>query len=509
MEESVPRILVADDNSNIHRAVALALKDVGVEVVAVGNGEAAVRKVAEIKPDLVLADIFMPVRSGYEVCEFVKQDPRFAGVPVVLLVGAFDPFDEREAQRVQADAILKKPFVPADSLVRTVTDLLAQSVSRSAPAPAPAAPAVAKPEPPPAAAVPASPAQEFADEPVEAFEPPKARLEWNSDDQPIAFGTLLETPANDSDNDASVVTSRRDPNLGEPAFWAPKAKPEAEPGESEEDNSEPESSTGFGDEEQWNSGGVLDELPEQPPTVSKIEQPALLDEVHDSEFELSEEPALPPNLLSRKPAEAPLKPLQASTERSPKLPELDLPEVENLEELPALETFAAPAPLKAEVPKQEAEAEPEALPDLKDFAWATPSYEAEQTQVVRDLQPDEEADTIPEKSSEPPAPALATLAPFLASLTSGSSARAAGREQERVELEAVPALSEDFESEPAGLETEEPFDAPETSQLDPAVIEAIAQRVIERMQPKIIELVTRELLRPAVEALVQRELEKK
>ena len=59
----------------------------------------------------------------------------------MLLIGAFDPFDEREAQRVQADAILKKPFVPPDSLLRTVADLLAQSASRSAPAPAAAAPA--------------------------------------------------------------------------------------------------------------------------------------------------------------------------------------------------------------------------------------------------------------------------------------------------------------------------------------------------------------------------------
>ena len=48
-------------------------------------------KLAEFAPDLVLADIFMPVRNGYEVCEFVKNDSRFAQVPVILLVGAFDP----------------------------------------------------------------------------------------------------------------------------------------------------------------------------------------------------------------------------------------------------------------------------------------------------------------------------------------------------------------------------------------------------------------------------------
>ena len=64
---------------------ALALKDAGIEVIAVGNGEAAVRKMAEVLPDLVLADIFMPVRNGYEVCEFVKRDPRYANIPVLLL----------------------------------------------------------------------------------------------------------------------------------------------------------------------------------------------------------------------------------------------------------------------------------------------------------------------------------------------------------------------------------------------------------------------------------------
>ena len=58
------RILVADDNSNIQKMVALALKDEGIDVVAVGNGEAAMRKIPDLRPDLVLADIFMPVRNG-------------------------------------------------------------------------------------------------------------------------------------------------------------------------------------------------------------------------------------------------------------------------------------------------------------------------------------------------------------------------------------------------------------------------------------------------------------
>jgi CheY-like chemotaxis protein len=96
---TVPRILVADDNTNIQKMVVLAFQERGVEVIAVGNGEAAVRRLPDANPDLVLADVFMPVRNGYEVCEFVKKDPRFAHVPVILLVGAFDPLDEKEARQ--------------------------------------------------------------------------------------------------------------------------------------------------------------------------------------------------------------------------------------------------------------------------------------------------------------------------------------------------------------------------------------------------------------------------
>ena len=120
----MPRILVADDNTNIQKMVVLAFQERGVEVIAVGNGEAAVRRLPDANPDLVLADVFMPVRNGYEVCEFVKKDPRFAHVPVILLVGAFDPLDEKEARRVGADGVLKKPFVPPDPLIAMVMSAL-------------------------------------------------------------------------------------------------------------------------------------------------------------------------------------------------------------------------------------------------------------------------------------------------------------------------------------------------------------------------------------------------
>ncbi len=128
----MPKILIADDNSNIQKMVALAFEDHKIEVIAVGNGEAAVKKLPDVKPDLILADVFMPVRNGYEVCEFVKKDSRYSSIPVILLVGAFDPLDEAEAKRVAADGVLKKPFVPPDPLIALVTGLLGKTMKAAA-----------------------------------------------------------------------------------------------------------------------------------------------------------------------------------------------------------------------------------------------------------------------------------------------------------------------------------------------------------------------------------------
>ena len=149
----MPRILVADDNSNIQKMVALAFAEHGIDVVAVGNGEAAVRRMPDLNPDVVLADVFMPVRNGYEVCEYIKKDPRFSKTPVILLVGAFDPLDEQEARRVGADGVLKKPFVPPDPLIAMVTAALEKApkpeVKAAAPEPAVEIPKIVAPPPPP------------------------------------------------------------------------------------------------------------------------------------------------------------------------------------------------------------------------------------------------------------------------------------------------------------------------------------------------------------------------
>ncbi len=152
----VPKILVADDNTNIQKMVVLAFEERGINVTSVGNGEAAVRRIPDLNPDLVLADVFMPVRNGYEVCEFVKKDERFSHVPVILLVGAFDPLDEKEARRVGADGVLKKPFVPPDPLIAMVMSALEKNPKIAAELAKAREVVVAPPEPPmPALEIPA------------------------------------------------------------------------------------------------------------------------------------------------------------------------------------------------------------------------------------------------------------------------------------------------------------------------------------------------------------------
>ncbi len=130
------RILLADDSITIQKVVNLTFADEGIEVVAVSNGDMAEKRLSEISPDLVLADIFMPGKNGYELCESIKQNPQFQNIPVVLLVGAFEPFDQSEAKRVRADAHLTKPF-ESRTLVETVRKLISTSSRVSAPLPTP------------------------------------------------------------------------------------------------------------------------------------------------------------------------------------------------------------------------------------------------------------------------------------------------------------------------------------------------------------------------------------
>ena len=178
------KILLADDSITIQKVIELTFSDEDFEVVTVGNGRLALEKLSEVRPDIVLCDIIMPEKDGYEVCEQIKRNPNFSHVPVLLLTGAFEPFDQERAARAGYDGSLAKPFEP-ETLIAKVRDLLARAPQRAQvaappapppvvpfarPTPAPAAPTfVAAPPPPPA---PRAESPSFiSDEPFDASAP--------------------------------------------------------------------------------------------------------------------------------------------------------------------------------------------------------------------------------------------------------------------------------------------------------------------------------------------------
>jgi CheY-like chemotaxis protein len=118
------KLLLADDSITIQKVIELTFGDEGLDVATVGDGQQAIEMLDSSAPDIVLADIFMPGKSGYEVCEYIKRTERLQHIPVVLLVGSFEPFDEAEARRVGADDYLTKPFQSIRQLVSKVRGLL-------------------------------------------------------------------------------------------------------------------------------------------------------------------------------------------------------------------------------------------------------------------------------------------------------------------------------------------------------------------------------------------------
>jgi CheY-like chemotaxis protein len=119
-----PKLLLADDSVTIQRVIELTFADEDVQVVAVGDGQQAIDRVRSERPDIVLADVGMPERDGYEVAAFIKGDPQLAHIPVLLLTGAFEPVDEVRARAVGCDGVLVKPFEP-QMVISRVRELLA------------------------------------------------------------------------------------------------------------------------------------------------------------------------------------------------------------------------------------------------------------------------------------------------------------------------------------------------------------------------------------------------
>jgi len=138
------KLLLADDSITIQKVIGITFANEDYSLSVVDNGDAALEKARAELPDLILADVFMPGKNGYELCAAIKADPALQQIPVLLLAGTFEPFDEAKARKAGADGWIAKPF-ESQALIDRVEELLAR----------PRTPVVTPPVAPASAAVPA------------------------------------------------------------------------------------------------------------------------------------------------------------------------------------------------------------------------------------------------------------------------------------------------------------------------------------------------------------------
>jgi CheY-like chemotaxis protein len=481
---------VADDNSNIQKMVALALKDEGIDVVAVGNGEAAMRKIPDLRPDLVLADIFMPVRNGYEVCEFVKSDSRYMNTPVVLLVGAFDPLDEQETQRVRADGVLKKPFIPPDPLINMVKALLAKNGQKPLPVPAvtpvkPATPAQTTPvplnQPSSSRGINTAPAEESLRQ--------RGKVS-SSAQQPPPFIAPAKQPApapqtakiRDSDE---MVTSARDANLGDPS-WATPAEPQELEEKTETQPQDMLDLHSFGKDESSVEPEEAYFRPDSPlldsadfgadlgATIVSHDEPVVPQQTSSQPGAAGENDSN--SVLAQSENDAPS--LSASLETPMEMFKFD----------PTLTFPAAPPDAAAE------DAAPLSRPAAA-HTTAQPPATAEKPYDTHEQIEPIELELLPDHDSVITAATEAARLAFSELNTlpdSGGAAESSNRNASVTQKDTFsPSLP-----------------AKASPSLTPEMIEAVVSRLLERMQPEIMEVVNREVLRPAIEAMVRRVMEK-
>jgi CheY-like chemotaxis protein len=602
----VARILVADDNSNIQKMVGLALKDQGIDVVAVGNGEAAVRKISDVRPDLVLADVFMPVRNGYEVCRYVKQDSALSHIPVILLVGAFDPLDEQEAQRVGADGVLKKPFVPPDPLISMVKSALTRAgVVITAPGATPSSASDRPPVPlrmntdilanggvgskvaPPASAAPQK-LPEAVPEPIEEFpELPAAQVKIAEGQGPVAFGNLLDSP--EPVDDPAMLSAKPMIELAKPRDWDEEGQDVAEEGDDEEAPSGGWHPSGLEEvdavasgsksvpdwrDEAFHGSSPAKSLPSAPwaPTKEKTEfvEAAATEAVAVSTLEPKPSSGASPFNseawasalaagVEEKIAHGEVKvpglevtEPQAPTSSNGSTASASLPAVESapviekkveIENLPAVpetsweaeakrasslaSTWDAAPPAPPAPTPAVAQRSPDETQDVPVYVAEQPSAETEKTEEIPAVSPysgnfeSEQTASVeaalPQKIDEPategtlpkawgnnwetPAP-LNTAAPTLVS----------SETQAQPDLEIPPSAPEPLQ-QPSAYAAE-PDAALAASTTEPARantpdMDELVARVLSKMNPDVLQKVTREILKPVIEAIVRDELETK
>ena len=119
------KVLIADDEQNIVISLEFLMKREGYQVEVANDGEEAVRRIRASRPDLVVLDVMMPKKSGFEVCQEIRSDPEMAGVRILMLTAKGRDTEVAKGLALGADAYMTKPFSTRE-LVDKVRNLLEQ-----------------------------------------------------------------------------------------------------------------------------------------------------------------------------------------------------------------------------------------------------------------------------------------------------------------------------------------------------------------------------------------------
>jgi len=126
----VYKLLLADDSITMQKLVELILAEEGFEIMSTSNGEEALAGIPSFQPDIVLADVEMPKINGYQLCDKIKQNTSTSRLPVILLAGAFEQFDEELAKKVGADDFIIKPFESQELIGKVHAALAISAVTK-------------------------------------------------------------------------------------------------------------------------------------------------------------------------------------------------------------------------------------------------------------------------------------------------------------------------------------------------------------------------------------------
>jgi CheY-like chemotaxis protein len=132
---TAPTVYFIDDSATMREVIKIAFRRENIEVVACQDAETALAQMSQLRPDVVISDLIMPGKDGYEVCQAIKMNPATTGTPVVLMSGVVNKQVAEKAFQVKADELIRKPFQPGDLIGR-----VKQLLNKTAKLPAAAAP---------------------------------------------------------------------------------------------------------------------------------------------------------------------------------------------------------------------------------------------------------------------------------------------------------------------------------------------------------------------------------